>query len=326
MMNIAMDASRCEELRKMQTAHLKKLLKKYLEDSSNLTKTEIQEHYNFKTFIEKKQFVKAIIRLENYHTSKQKYIDDNKTNVCNNAPNSNRKSNRQKQKQLHVDISNNLVDIGFLQFSTFGWKCVQNDQHEKTWICDSYPVALSYNYCNQPPDIPKPSNITEVRQKYRKEMETSGIVGGLIICEKIRLNDVMYGIEVLTKYIINFPNNTKSGYIYAVTIPFKTCSIVLKLQTTYAGQTTGVRDSKILMKLMQELKVNPIDLGQIFNCDPYDAKYKTGNQMNLSELEKYDHLFPMHPLSVIRQTLIPKLKQSIKLNANDANFKKLYFL
>ena len=35
-------------------------------------------------------------------------------------------------------------------------------------------------------------------------------------------------------------------------------------------------------------------------CDPYDIDYKNGCLMNRSEDEKYDAMFPMHPLAQAR--------------------------
>ena len=35
--------------------------------------------------------------------------------------------------------------------------------------------------------------------------------------------------------------------------------------------------------------------------DPYDSDYKRGFLMNKSELEEYDELFPLHPLSMTRE-------------------------
>jgi len=59
---------------------------------------------------------------------------------------------------------------------------------------------------------------------------------------------------------------------------------------------TGVRDSMIFAKS----RLSGFDG---WMRDPYESNYKVGFLMNLSEDEKYDKLFPNHPLSQLRKVI-----------------------
>lgn len=66
--------------------------------------------------------------------------------------------------------------------------------------------------------------------------------------------------------------------------------------------TTGQRDSFILNKMMNDGKISLPDMTG-WTADPYDKNYRQGLLMNLSEDEKYDDLFPEHPLSEMRKLI-----------------------
>lgn len=63
--------------------------------------------------------------------------------------------------------------------------------------------------------------------------------------------------------------------------------------------TTGLRDATIYSLLPND---ETVKIGfEGWSADPYDADYKNGFLMNLSEQKQYDKMFPTHPLSEIRR-------------------------
>ena len=80
---------------------------------------------------------------------------------------------------------------------------------------------------------------------------------------------------------------------------------IYELEGEFTEQgTTGVRDAIISQMLMNE-NIITLEDGKLKGWfkDPYDDSYKKGILMNLSEEEKYDQLFPDHPLSQARELI-----------------------
>jgi hypothetical protein len=93
------------------------------------------------------------------------------------------------------------------------------------------------------------------------------------------------------------------GYIGSLTVPFKHCSYVVKIQAEEAGMT-GMREAVIADKLIREGKIVPGEKDILgWAADPYDPTWKQGAPMNLAERQEYDHLFPGHPLTIVRDGL-----------------------
>jgi len=64
--------------------------------------------------------------------------------------------------------------------------------------------------------------------------------------------------------------------------------------------TTGIRDNMVAcIESQNGIKVEDPNSGWF--KDPYDPSYTKGLRMNLSEQEKYDEMFPEHPLSELRK-------------------------
>ena len=79
--------------------------------------------------------------------------------------------------------------------------------------------------------------------------------------------------------------------------------------------TTGLRDNLMVHPLVDlfEIPMEAIATPEVYRQDPYEAEFQDGNLRNFSELEQFDALFPFHPLSVLRQHILPRVLKSIKL-------------
>lgn len=94
-----------------------------------------------------------------------------------------------------------------------------------------------------------------------------------------------------------------SGVQYCLTmhVEYEECAVLVQGFFDEMG-TTGFRDTMVYAMLSNEGKVRATGNGiEGWNEDPYDPEYTHGNRMNCSEHEKYDELFPDHPLSEMRR-------------------------
>lgn len=189
------------------------------------------------------------------------------------------------------------ASINSLSIPDFGWEQVKNDPEMKQWINPAQTIALSVHFFDQKPDLPTAKDIAILRAFYRNQIVVHD--GGLIQANLINLKT--YSV---IKTIFKIPQKpTGMTYLGSLTIPFKKCSYVVKIQATEVG-TTGMRDSLIADQLLKEGKIT---LGENsfegWFEDPYDASFKEGTPMNLSETIVYDAMFPEHPLSKARSLL-----------------------
>jgi hypothetical protein len=136
--------------------------------------------------------------------------------------------------------------------------------------------------------------------------------GGLLAAELFK----QQGFDVI-KTIIKIPQQPRGmAYIGSLTLPFSTCSFVLKVHAVEAGMT-GLREAMVADKL---LRAGNFDMDN-WDSDPYDKDLKTGVLMNLAEAENYDVDFPDHPLSRVKD-LLNKIEKGFQA---DPALKKLRF-
>ena len=189
------------------------------------------------------------------------------------------------------------VTINSISIPDFGWEQVKNDAEMHQWLNPAQSIALSINFFDQKPDLPTAKDIDVLRDYYRDQIVVPN--GGLIQADLIDLK----GYSVI-KTMFKIPQNpTGMTYLGALTIPFKKCSYVVKIQAVEVG-TTGLRDSLVSNQLLTEGKIT-LGGGGFENwfVDPYDPSFKKGTLMNASESVAYDSMFPEHPLSQARNLL-----------------------
>ena len=115
-------------------------------------------------------------------------------------------------------------------------------------------------------------------------------------------------------YSIVKTKNQPSGVQYNLTLHIFLDGVPYQVQGFFdEGQPTGMRDSTIYSLFLQQAGPNDgpwQSQGRPWMQDPYDGN-TDGWQMNLSELPRFDEMFPYHPLSVVRrfiaQTITPMM-------------------
>ena len=94
-----------------------------------------------------------------------------------------------------------------------------------------------------------------------------------------------------------------SGVQYTLILDLDDADCSVTVHGTFDEKgTTGFRDSMVFAMLSNGGKVEVTEDGiKGWNADPYDPEYLKGSLMNCSETREYDTVFPLHPLSVLRQ-------------------------
>jgi hypothetical protein len=183
------------------------------------------------------------------------------------------------------------ISIDSISIPELGWP----KEKERSAVRSVNPeetIAVSINFFDQAPDIPTIKVVNELRAFYRDLIIS--VNGGMIEVEVLKRQqfDIVRTIFKIPKPV--------SGMLYvgSLTIPFNTCSFVLKVQAVEFGPT-GMREALIVNRLLQDGSFNDAS----WSADPYDNKITAGNLMNKSEDQKYDADFPDHPLTQVRNLL-----------------------
>ena len=101
-----------------------------------------------------------------------------------------------------------------------------------------------------------------------------------------------------------------SGVQYFMLLQIMYGHVVLNIKAFFDEKgMTGLRDTMVWEQLRREGIVSESD-NSAWTFDPYDSQINRSYLMNLSEQEKYDSLFPGHPLSVCRQLAKYVIEQS----------------
>lgn len=187
--------------------------------------------------------------------------------------------------------------LNSLSIPNFDWELVKHDNHIKQWINPTQTIGLSINFFDQKPDLPTAKGVSVLRRFYRDQIVTQN--GGLIEVDFVELKK-----HQAIRTIFKVPQDpTGMTYLAGLTIPFKKCSYVIKIQAVEVG-TTGMRETLITDQLFKEGKITLGENGfEGWFSDPYDPSFDQGIQMNFSEDSTYDSMFPDHPLSQARMLL-----------------------
>jgi len=194
-------------------------------------------------------------------------------------------------------FNRNKATINSISIPDFGWIQDKNEEGIKLWMNPEGTRAISINFFDLKPDLPTIKDITFLRDFYRNQISAHN--GGIVQVDFVDLKGYM-----AVKTIFKIPQKPSGmTYLGSLTIPFETCSYVVKIQAPEID-TTGMRDTFIVGKLMQEGVISADDNGlKGWFSDPYDPIFTKGTLMNKSEEEIYDADFPNHPLSEARNLM-----------------------
>jgi len=137
--------------------------------------------------------------------------------------------------------------------------------------------------------------------------------GGLILCEDLKTENGLEGYESITKN----PREGTTGmdYIYFLNLnnyeEQKLYQIRVKI---FEMNPTGLRDNMSMHPICEIANIDMGELLGLYRQDPYQAEFKMGNMMNISERAEFDEFFPFHPLSIIRREIRPNMKKKLRFD------------
>jgi len=222
-------------------------------------------------------------------------------------------------KVVKRELIKNKLDL--ISVETKNSKPDELDNIKKVFYLNDYD-DLSINLYDCPPDITaKNDTELELQNVYRKVVYESG--GAIIEVKKVKL-----GSFDTIKTIIKIPKKpTGMNYIGSYTIPFKNFSYMVKVQCIDQG-ISEIRDSVVLEIMIRNGEVELGDgkegLLKGWMKDPYDDSIHLPFMMNLSESEKFDNMFPDHPLSRMRKYL-KHIEETIKIDESLLNEPKFEY-
>ena len=183
----------------------------------------------------------------------------------------------------------------------------------KLWLTESedaivitcLPEAFEEDY--------DPRSVASIRESYHRNMVELG--GAIVEVDKCRI-DSCDGVRWITKtpknrtfigkLIRDFSFRlTKAPqdlldmtYLSGLTFPFRDFTIDISIVCLERGMT-GMRDSHVLKEKLSKGEIAKNKSGKIIGWwkYPYDETFTAPVMRNLSDNDKYDGLFPDHPLS-----------------------------
>lgn len=187
------------------------------------------------------------------------------------------------------------INIRSVSIPDLGWAKTKNEPSIIQWINPEQTIAVSINFFELPPDIPTIKNVEALRNFYRHSIP--GVNAGLIEVELSQKDKLSF-----VRTIFKLPQEDAGmTYIASLTLPFKTCSFVLKVQAAEID-ITGMREALIANRLISTNILSANGYSD-WSSDPYDNSFQSTTLMNKSEEDRYDNEFPDHPLTQARQIL-----------------------
>jgi hypothetical protein len=205
-----------------------------------------------------------------------------------------------------------LASEGAFTFDVAGLTLESSRDEVRGWSTpDGAGIGL-YHFA-LPPDID--ADLASVEALGRRVQErAAGSGAALVELSRIEVD----GCPAVSQ-IVKIPQQPHGlSYVASIIVPFRDFSFVLKVQASERGMT-GVRDAIVLDQAISDGRVSiAIDDGgnrtlKGWASDPFGPPGELRRlKRSLADDERYDELFPEHPLSIVRRTL-RRLQPTIRL-------------
>lgn len=180
-----------------------------------------------------------------------------------------------------------------VSFSTDGWVIKETGDLERIWINKSRDVLALRFFQDATPADPRLSRIDKVRDQFRVLAASGG--GALIQADPLVVDRVR-----ILRTIMKFPQQPHGmGYGGLLTIPLMRGCFGINVRCPELG-VTGVRDATVWQQFRPPRESDADDPFAGWCEDPYDPSYRGTLLRNRADDEKWDSIFPDHPLSRVR--------------------------
>lgn len=190
-----------------------------------------------------------------------------------------------------------------------GWNEETSSGGMRAWR-DPEGSVLSFAIPDGGLGLPALSDVTALQQWARSIAETRA--AGLIQV-RVATGALGAGVSLIYKRL----EKTASIFTGMLLVPSRS-----HVWTVVAGErgTTGVREAVVTDILLKAGKMTIEDYERSWASDPYDPSYRGVDRSVLrfvSDDERYDELFPEHPLSKVRRVLAT-LPSSVQVESTDS--------
>lgn len=204
-----------------------------------------------------------------------------------------------------------LTILQNLEFDTFNWQLHDSNASSQLYY-DDFGDTLEISIMLPNGEMKRETSSSQM-PVFRNWMRSIALEqsGGIVFCEEFSLNNGLTGSESILK----IPRQEAPGmdYIYVLqALHYKEQKIYRITIRVNEMSPTGMRDNIFIQPISLILGLDFMEMAKLYNQDPYDKNFKEGNTMNLSERQEFDYLFPFHPLSIIRNEIMPQLKYNLR--------------
>ena len=191
---------------------------------------------------------------------------------------------------------NNPLDA--ITFDARGYELHRDQYQVRVWRTPAGDGCGLYHYRLAPNIGARLDDLAALRKYYRAGAEGAGL--GVVEIEALTV-DGCRAVHTLFKARQEPRGRT---YLGSLTLPFRDFSYVLKVQCAEVG-TTGMRDTVVFSQMMAEgtVAMAPEGGAKGWLSDPYEPERTGPMTRNQSEHDRFDAMFPDHPLSRARATM-----------------------
>ena len=212
-------------------------------------------------------------------------------------------------KSLSRDYETVEENVEELSFDCMGWEKSVNTETNNLFQ-NSFGDYLTIDIVSPSGKLERNQSELKVYREWIRDLFAQQN-GGLIYCDEFETANGVDGFESITK----MPASESTGMVYTYFVNARNYSSQKLYQIivrVHEMSPTGIRDNLIIHPISEITQLGIEALMEGYRQDPYDKEFQDGNLMNISEREEFDHLFPSHPLSIIRKEIKPRLLPSLK--------------
>lgn len=209
-------------------------------------------------------------------------------------------------KKLFSKNENPIPTIDGVTFDTTDLELFEDEKERRSWYTPANDGIALLHFPIRP-DVPSEAKTEEdFRAFYEKILGDQKV--GILDIELPQINGVQC-VWVVSKVNVQIEEQMENSLAFmgSLIIPFQTCSYVFKIQCLYTG-LSGSRETIVWEMKYQE--------GQAISGEEFVSS-------NIAYEQKYDEMFPEHPLSRLRETY-KKLIPTVRLGSDLKKLKPFY--
>ncbi len=194
-----------------------------------------------------------------------------------------------------------MATIDSLTFDLTDCSLREQSETHRGWVnshCIGHVLRFAHGRIKWPFDLTNPSAAHDF---YARQCDDNG--GVMLAMEAVAVT----GAEALSglfKYRSPLPNNLGMFYVGILWLPFDQCSFQINVEAFEQG-ITGTREAAVMLIARDEWpELDQKDMPVIHNRGELQELYRKARVRRLpSDEPRYDHMFPKHPLSLVRARL-----------------------